>query len=617
MLTGPYDISAMTGTDALGSSRIQATAIPARQRAIFAERIVDGARTATAGLMFTLGEQVVEVQRRLKDLRLVGFKINGTEQTTDEANYQTKIADLVGVWSFGDWILLLRHIIFYFEDRRALVWDPTAQRQLLRFLFLPKELARRWTEDERKILELDSRVRNFSAVLYREEQSIEEAEAKMEKAADITAKIQSLNESQQVDLERRAELDKGVSDLESRRQEARLRVMKAEQEREDRYRELERAKLMAIEARFPDRTESARYILAQLMSSSECLFCGNTVPIVAKQLETRISTHQCVVCGSNLDGEVDSADVACITDKQIAEYIAALQAIEPDLSEAKRSLQEREAEHEAFLKERTELEGSITKRSALIDALAEQLPPEKKELIKQRDDLAALRGKEEIMKAELAAKRSAFKKFIREQSHSLVVKAADIQSCFNRHAKEFLFDDCGLTWAPQRTSLGQGGETIDFPNFQVELGGTDFPSPVRRSGPEQVSESQREFIDLAFRMALTEVAARGSVGSLIIDAPESSLDAIFSKRAAAVLARFAQPAKGNRLIITSNLVEGTLIPTLLALAGPNMEDRTIDLFRVAAPTKATTELQTEYAEKMAQIRTAAASNSPGGSEASQ
>jgi hypothetical protein len=133
--------------------------------------------------------------------------------------------------------------------------------------------------------------------------------------------------------------------------------------------------------------------------------------------------------------------------------------------------------------------------------------------------------------------------------------------------------------------------------------GTDFPSPVRRTGPEQVSESQREFIDLAFRMALMKVAGSDGVSSLVIDAPESSLDAVFVTRAAKVLARFAKPSKGNRLLITSNLVEGKLIPELLtmsSLLGKRLS-RLVNLFNVAEPTAATRKLDQEYRQVMSDL----------------
>src|ERR1019366_5373275 len=107
---------------------------------------------------------------------------------------QSEIARLVGVWSFGGWILLLRHLMFYFEDRRALVWDASAQRQILRFLFLPPSTARKWTEDERVILELDSRMRNLSAALTREERALAGNEFKTRVGVDIRQQLSELEQ---------------------------------------------------------------------------------------------------------------------------------------------------------------------------------------------------------------------------------------------------------------------------------------------------------------------------------------------------------------------------------------------------------------------------------------
>jgi hypothetical protein len=128
------------------------------------------------------------------------------------------------------------------------------------------------------------------------------------------------------------------------------------------------------------------------------------------------------------------------------------------------------------------------------------------------------------------------------------------------------------------------------------MSGASFTSPVRRHGPDQVSESQREFIDIAFRMTLMAIASDEPAGTLVIDAPESSLDAVFVSRAAEVLTRFGNPLTSNRLIVTSNLVEGDLIPALIRRADIKSakDARVVDLLRLAAPTAATRELKTDY-----------------------
>jgi len=110
----------------------------------------------------------------------------------------------------------------------------------------------------------------------------------------------------------------------------------------------------------------------------------------------------------------------------------------------------------------------------------------------------------------------------------------------------------------------------------------------RRASPNQVSESQREFIDLAFRMALIEVASPDHASTLAVDAPESSLDAVFVDKAAQVLIQFANSGNGSRLIITSNLGAGELVPQLLrAAADPGHRmDLLVDLFAAGTPTRA-------------------------------
>ena len=49
---------------------------------------------------------------------------------------------------------------------------------------------------------------------------------------------------------------------------------------------------------------------------------------------------------------------------------------------------------------------------------------------------------------------------------------------------------------------------------------------------------------MSFRMALAEVAGVGGVTTLVMDAPESSLDAVFVERAAGVLGAFGR--RGGR-----------------------------------------------------------------------
>jgi hypothetical protein len=98
-------------------------------------------------------------------------------------------------------------------------------------------------------------------------------------------------------------------------------------------------------------------------------------------------------------------------------------------------------------------------------------------------------------------------------------------------------------------------------------------------------------------MALMRAASASGAGSLVIDTPESSLDAVFAKRAAQILLRFANEPD-NGLLITSNLIEGSLIPTLAQGISetPEPRRRLIDLFAVARSTAAVEAEREAYAE---------------------
>jgi hypothetical protein len=219
----------------------------------------------------------------------------------------------------------------------------------------------------------------------------------------------------------------------------------------------------------------------------------------------------------------------------------------------------------------------------------------------------SLRGRLEGLRQDLNALRQDFEDLVKTDMLTIAENKTVVIDAFQTFAEGFLFESCKLKWAPHKDRVGQTGPTVDYPAFEFEMSGSDFPSPVRRSGPDQVSESQREFIDLAFRMTLMKVASDNGSGSLVIDAPESSLDAVFSERAAKVLARFGAPTGNNRLLVTSNLVEGNLIPQLLReakIASPR-SSRVVDLLRIATPTTAIRVLAADYSRVRDEIFAAA------------
>lgn len=598
LLTGPYDISSLTGQEELGSRRLEARLLPHTERRFFAQRVADEAKDALARLSVSFGSRVLSIERKLSTLELVRLSLDDQGLPTDEDAYQATLVELANIGSFGDFVLMLRFIVFYFEDRRALVWDQTAQRQILRMLFLSPQSARSWTEQERSILETDSRMRNLRAALTREQNSLARTERQAQGGEALRDQLEALEQQQEIDVERLEILDSTTLELASLRERARLGFLSTEQDREARLRAFERAKLLALDARFPDQADTAKYILAHLMSENECLACGATVPETAAEFTLRLDTRHCVVCNSDLDSTPDIVPSASVADRRVAEAQSALKDVDRQLAGAKSALAQAEATYSDHTLQCAELNSRVADRALRISQIVDQLPPSEREIREQRDVLQVLRTRVDALKRELAEMRATFRSFVDENTANVVHASERVEQAFADYAQGFLEEEVSITRASHAARVGQGGRQIDFPSYELDMTGSDFPDKVRRTGPSDVSESQREFIDLAFRMSLIKAASQSGFGSLVIDTPESSLDVVFAKRAAEILLRFGSQDGHNRLIVTSNLVEGSLIPTLTGATSADDRDtpQVVDLFDLAKPTRAILHAEQAYAD---------------------
>jgi len=593
MLSGPVDISNIASGRELGNRRLDATPLLRTDRRVFAMRVNDDAVEATASLSFILGSTVFEVRRALSDLRVLELIVDGIAyEDVTESDFQDLVCNRARVASFGDWILILRHLVFYFEDRRELVWDPTAQRELLRLLFLSIDDTIEWTSKSREILERDSLVRNLGYAFRKSERTLSRVERKVGSADEVRQQIEILEPLQTDEQNELERLEDVLATADADRKRARLNALAAEQDHESAMRAVEQHQLSAITAAFPDSSETAKYLIGQILADEDCLVCGSHVPKFAEDLQARIRANLCVICGSSTGS--DRGDTASVR-RILTQAVKKLDSAETRLLAARVERDVAETSFRTLLTRIAELNSTIAARTQRIEELVNLLPPDDRSVHSQRSELSAIQAKYETLSAELAHMRSNFKKFVTSVNRKISAQKDEIKRVFDEIAGGFLIEECTLLWSPRKARLGESGELIEFAAFELQMTGADFGAPVRRSGPQQVSESQREFIDLAFRMALMSAASdRGA--TLVIDAPESSLDAVFVTRAADVLLQFTTRETENRLIITSNLIDGDLIPALLRKSGvtSSRDSRIVDLLLIAAPTAATKKLHAEY-----------------------
>jgi len=185
-----------------------------------------------------------------------------------------------------------------------------------------------------------------------------------------------------------------------------------------------------------------------------------------------------------------------------------------------------------------------------------------------------------------------------------------LTSRFHFYAGQFLAENCNLAYGEEKRSLGQEGEMLAFPNFQVLMtSGTSPKVGTVRSDETQVSESQKEFVDLAFRMALFDAVRQPGDGvMLVIETPEASLDTVFVDRAGELLRRFADEnaAQHNVVLATSNLNSANMVRSLLGIVSLSKQQvktevpkRIINLLKLAAPNAAVRENRAAYNKELA------------------
>ena len=520
-------------------------------------------------------------------------------QKDREAVYQSRLSELTGLGSFVDVLLVLHHVILFYESRPGALWDPNAQRQLLRALCLDREDAQRVVELERDVQSADSQARNVHARITATQRRWRTALRQEANEEGILAELAAEQELLDADLEEAAALEGVLERVDSERREARLALERAKLAREEADGGIERLKYTALLRRFPKMDDTARMVLSRIMTHERCLVCNAAASGKRRQLEEQQHKGLCPVCGAEpsaqdgvvLPHEFDQA-------KLERERERSEQAKVEEETQTKR-LQESTSQYEQTLEQLATLRTAIDKRTRRNAGLRKSLPDTvtSKEYENTLNSLRREHAEwEKVRKLQLHDLRTLFA----QRKDAITEKSAELVEAFARLIEMLLVEDARLVQVSAEPDYmqapGQAGERVEVPAYAAEMKAATRPTFVPRRDPSEVSESQREIIDLAFRLALVEVF--GSSCTFAMETPEASLDGVAMERVGRALAAFARRDE-NRLIVTSNLTNTGVIGALFDGVEPSSDaesrmGRVINLMEVAAPNRALLEDRPRY-----------------------
>jgi len=463
--------------------------------------------------------------------------------------YQAKVLELAGLEDFAQFVFLMHFVATFDEGRHLLMWDDAALTNALYLAFGADPVAAKAADKLQRDMERESsRGRNvrFSARHVAE---------RIKQLADL------LKGTETDDQTTSAELQAQHDALIARQSEAEQRMRRKQAELRDadlKWTDLSASLTetqLEYRRQFSSRLQQSSSvdhhpIIRATLSEDRCALCG--MVHVAAKIQSALDRGDCPLCGSVLDrsGE-DSAAIAELQrlDRQIArirddlatilhsrarisDEFAAAQASEEAAAEELRQFEEKEAVGLAKAQSGSSF-SAIQKEIEKLEKERQEFLTQSEAHYRKRDELREqLRSYEKALKAQYETGSERFVPRFRELAEDFVGLPIDVELEHRKGA-----NDSG---------------------FGLRMRMNDQLRPQ----PDTVSESQRFFIDIALRMALSEFMARG-VATLLIDTPEGSLDIAYEARAGSMFSKFV--AEGNRILMTANLRSSQLVLRLAQL----------------------------------------------------
>lgn len=575
-LLGPKDMSKEDG----GLASTQHKLVDWRNKKYFRARVRDGARRANVSADITFGTRLLTVTRSLATLEVQSLLLDGVpEKTATQERYEEIAIELSGTASYFDFFAVLRFLIFFFEDRPELIWDRRSQFDMFRLLFYDRDAAGAAAQAYDEVQKFDSQYRNERVPIRAAQEELAQYDAAEQSGA--ASEIRGLRRALLAAQEKDAEFGEAIELARSEYEGTKLRREKSRLDLEEVRRAFEAEQELFYQDVFPDVAATAEHVFLNLAAGGGCLVCGNKSAAANERLREFAAKHQCPICESLPAQQENVVSSATFSQKRLDRASNEVDRLRGELRELD---QELEASDKALRDQIEERRASVEELTALqrkLATLQRQATPDLLEvLVTDDEDQIAFKRKfveqGEARLSSLVASRTGAEAKYRAlkdgQQQRLSDRLDAVKKSFARIAKHLLAETCLLRDSKDSRKIGQEGETFDFPILEVMMSSAVFTgSASPREDVTSVSESQREFIDLAFRMALMEAAAEDhSATMLVLETPEASLDSLFVAEAGALFRQFAAGGEpmGNVFIASTNLNDENMIPALFGTKLP-------------------------------------------------
>lgn len=520
-------------------------------------------------LTFKIHDTEFHVKRDLQEIRILSLEVNGEiingEQITQSKyeklsetekqpfllyKYEKEIERCANI-SFDDLIVFVNEVLFFGEDHKTIMWNSAStgssydvQDELFNKYFNDPQLdeARQEALRQAKYFDSLSRHRSEDMRAIRKVLDTIDAAKKQSQFNEIALRIIEIKEKisnasallKQMQKEQKERITL-IETLENEINLASSRVVETEKKKA----KLESQRISQIwETLHPSYYKFERNI----RMNHVCPLCNKPNEELAAKVDNK--ADNCFVCNSPL--EKHSADELT---QQYKEVQSILNSTYNYINEKKRVISRIEKEIKEFDSKFEDQSSHIrnlnTSLRELQYASTEETPQggeiqpfldEMERLQREKDENQQKSADETARAAEISGKMVA----------EVTENVLQFSRIFSSYAEQFLGVECKLTYTKLDDDTSE--------RFYPVIGG------ITRKNEEELSESQRFFIDHSFRMAILTFFYQTPT-FYIVETPDSSLDISYEHNAAKVFLQFLE--KPNSIIITSNLNNSTFLRYLI------------------------------------------------------
>ncbi|WP_157461759.1 AAA family ATPase [Capnocytophaga sp. oral taxon 412] len=541
----------------------------------FSSRMDDSVRTDTSptvSISMKINNIRVELTRDLSSITLTKLKVDGIEvlgNLIDQVNYE-KLSDIEKKdtlpykyeniiktntnLEFDDLIFFVNEVLFFGEDHKTILWNdegffPDVQSELFNKYFNDPDLDKKRQEAIRKAKYFDSLSRHISEDI----RAINKVLSKM-KEAPVTDHSTNKENIAFTLIDLKAELARMNTKLETIQKE---RVSKSQ------YISLLQNDINKISLSVNDKDKQLTQIEEELNShiwetvhplyhifikniqlNHVCPMCSHP----NGELVERVTNEQnnCFVCGTPISTNTDT-DI--ILRKQFEEISVERKSLYQSINSKKQKIQNIEqeiinldSEFSNIESRKREIQQNIREleyENVMSDNSQNSIQP-------FLDEVNSLTQQKEYYQKQRDEQYDIVTSISNEIEDIITANVQAFSSIFSQYAGKFLGVPCELTYMKQ---VGDSNKRF-YPIIDGKV----------RFYEEEMSESQRFFVDHSFRMSILTFFYK-TPSFYIVETPDSSLDISYEGNAASVFAEFLK--KPNSLIITSNLNNSLFIEHLL------------------------------------------------------